>query len=189
MKNVVVVLCAVAIAACSREAADGGSTVAATAHPTSAPATRAEPASAAAKHMAVTLGRCAFSFDTTVPLAAATDNTSDRATFTGPSDMGFAAYREEGERAKVGERSLEDLVKKAERAGKVKWLEKKTSNGSNLAVWDEAGAELHGEEAIEGEGVATASTSALRCSFKCNGPRARQKDVVDLCASVRVTVK
>ena len=182
------VLCAVSVAACSREQKES-SPVASSAQPSSAPAVRAAPAPAAAKHMTVALGKCEFSFDASVPLTAATDNSSDRAVFTGPSDIGFAAYREEGERAKVGARSLEDLVKKAERAGKVQWLVKKTINGSHLAVWDKAGAELHDEEAIEGEGVGTASTSALLCSFKCNGPRARQKEVVDLCTSVRVTVK
>lgn len=122
-------------------------------------------------------------------MSAGSDNNSDVAVFNGPSNVAFAAYREEGTRAKVGAHSLDDVVKKAEHDGEVKWLVKRTANGSHLAVWDRAGAELHEEEAIRGEGAATASTPELLCSFVCNGPRERKDDVVKLCESVRATVK
>ncbi len=130
-----------------------------------------------------------FEFDAPVPLTADSDNSSDVALFHGPSNVAFAAYREEGERAKVGARSLDALVKKAQYYGEVKWLVKKTANGSYLTVCDRNGAESHEEEVIQGDGVATASTSDLLCSFRCSGPRERQSDVVKLCESVLATVK
>lgn len=190
MKDLTTALLAISLAACSRDPA-ADSRGAPSAHPSAVGPTNVASKTSAAKHMEASLGRCAFSFDTRVPLTAATDNTADRSVFTGSGDSPviFAAYREEGARAKTGARSLDDLVKRAERKGKIKWIEKGTSNGTYLALWDNDGGESHDEYAIEAEGLAAASTAELKCSFTCSGPRARLKDVVDLCTSVRVTIK
>lgn len=185
----------VALAACSQgssgEAPPGasGTGSAPTARATSTAAAAPAAPAGAVKQMTATLGKCSVTAESNVPLTPEKDNNDSRAMFMNGDGVIFTAYREDADRAKVGARTVEDLAKKAERKGKIKWLQKRTSDGIQLVVWDNDGGESRDENAVEGEGVATASTDTLRCSFTCSGPRTPLKDVQAMCESARITIK